>query len=156
MYNKGTHVTVSAGGRVPGQYFQGTPRYRFLMTVQGLTVLKYTVLFERETDSHFLTVPILAVYGTANYDGFFCTVLKMTVRTFKTGNGFSFFDGTFCTVLKNDGIAYTRYRTYDTCDQVKFAAEEVLVLPKRNQLNQKSYNKKKKLLEVMKKKRRHQ
>ena len=58
---------------------QGTPRYRFLMTVRSLTVLKYTVLFERETDSNFLTVPILAVYGTANYDGLFCTVLKMTV-----------------------------------------------------------------------------
>ena len=49
------------------------------MTVRSLTVLKYTVLFKRETDYHFLTVPILAVYGTANYDGFFCTVLKMTV-----------------------------------------------------------------------------
>ena len=52
--------------------YQGTPRYRFLMTVRSLTVLKYTVLFKRETDYHFLTVPILAVlYGTANYDGFF-------------------------------------------------------------------------------------
>ena len=34
-----------------------------------LAVLKNTVLFKREADSRFLTVPPLAVYGIANFDG---------------------------------------------------------------------------------------
>ena len=34
-----------------------------------LAVLKNTVLFKREADSRFLTVPTLAVYGIANFDG---------------------------------------------------------------------------------------
>ena len=34
-----------------------------------LAVLKNTLLFKREADSRFLTVPTLAVYGIANFDG---------------------------------------------------------------------------------------
>ena len=34
-----------------------------------LAVLKNTVLFKREADSRFLTVPTLAAYGIANFDG---------------------------------------------------------------------------------------
>ena len=34
-----------------------------------LAVLKNTVLFKREADSRFSTVPTLAVYGIANFDG---------------------------------------------------------------------------------------
>ena len=63
-----------------------------------------TVLFKRLTVFRFLTVPLLAVHGIAEFDGTFLAVSKND-GTFETVDGFSKFDGTFLAVLQNDGTA---------------------------------------------------
>ena len=55
---------------------QGSPRYRFFLRYQIGRYCEMTVLFKRLTVFRFLTVPLLAVHGIAEFNGTFSAVSK--------------------------------------------------------------------------------